>query len=430
MGDERQLSGADLPVRVAELLTEPGYRSLLAQVRARLEAYGQPARITLQGLDTQERGALADLLGRRRRPGATTTVPIDELDRSLRASRVGAGLVEVLEAVGGPLEDRRDGTRRRGEAWTLVYDGLAERAAGRAELEAWLAAVRSDGLLARLGGEPDAARELGDLALDVLDRLPADAVPLSVLAAEVTGDPHRLDAGTPLATLVLRGAAELVGRAGLPTGARERRRLWSEVGVVCDPLSSSVLVLGLRASGIDLVAGLLCDHAGFGEPVRLTLRQLMNAAELPYERTTVSICENPAVMVAAADAFPNGCTPLVCTEGVPDAAADRLLGDLRAAGCELRFHTDFDGGGLRIGNLLHERFGASPWRMSSADYERALQRATVTTGLRSLATEARWDADLAATMREHGRVISEEQVLDDLLADLADLADLTDPGAA
>lgn len=420
LGDDRQLTSTGLHDRVAELLAQPGYAALLAQVRERLEAYGRPGRVTVQGLDPSARDALADLLGRRRRPAASTTVEIEELDRSLRASRVGAGLVEVLEAAGGPLRDRRGEKRDRQAAWDGVHDDLEQRVAGRPELEAWLEGLRADGLLVRLGREPDEGRRLGTSAAAVLGRLPADAVPLSVLANDVTGDPHALDAGAPLATLVLRGAAELTGRGGLPSGARERRRLWSEVGVVCDPLSSSVLVLGLRADGIHLVAGMLREHATYREPLRLTLRQLADE-RLPYECTTVSICENPAVMVAAADRFHDeGCGPLVCTEGVPDAAADRLLRDLRHAGCELRFHTDFDAGGLRIGNLLHERFDAAPWRMGVGDYRRALATGAMTSALRTAIPEARWDGELAGALREHGRVVSEEQVVAELLTDLAD----------
>lgn len=403
---------------MAELLDEPGYGTLFGQVRERLETYGRPARITLQGLDAPARDALADLLGQRRRPAATTTVHVEELDRSLRSSRVGTGLVEVLEAAGGPLRDRRDENRRRRAAWDAVHDELAARVEGRSQYQVWLDALRSDGLLARLGGRPEDALRLGAWAVDALEQLPADGLPLSVLAAEVTGDPHSLDAGAPLATLVLRGAAELTGRTGLPSGARERRRLWSEVGVVCDPLSSSVLVLGLRAAGLDLLAQTLSDHAGLGEPLRVTLRQLVNAGQLAHERSTVSICENPAVMVAAANALAEQCGSLVCTEGIPDAAADRLLRDLRDAGCQLRFHADLDGGGIRVGNMLNERFGAAPWRMCADDYERAVQTARVTTELRTSLAEARWDPDLAATIRRHGRAVAEEQVLADLLEDL------------
>lgn len=425
--------------RVAELLAQPGFAALLGQVRERLETLGRPLRVTLHDLDADARGALADLLGRRHRPAATVTVTIDDLDASLRRSRVGAGLFAVLEAAGGPLGDRRDDARQRRAAWDDVFAELDRRVAQRSEvggrvarrpelggeaaprpdLRAWLAAVRGDGLLKRLAADPDDARRLGAAALDVLERLPADAEPLSVIAAATTGDPHGLDPGAPLATLVLRGAANLTGRDGVPPTARERRQLWSEVGVICDPLSSSVLVLNLRASGSDLVTATLADHAGFGEPVRLTLRQLVNAGSPSWRRADVSVCENPAVMIAAADALADTCRPLVCVEGMPDAAADRLLRALRAAGCALRFHTDFDRGGIRIGNVLAGRYGADPWRMRAPDYADAVGRVARTGVLPPGGAPAVWDDRLLGAMERLGRTVAEEQVLGDLLGDLS-----------
>lgn len=91
------LGGADLRARVEALLAEPGYAALLGAVRARLDAAGLPASVTLRDLDPAAGRALADLLGRRQLPPRTVRVRLEEVDRSLRASRVGAGLVDVLE---------------------------------------------------------------------------------------------------------------------------------------------------------------------------------------------------------------------------------------------------------------------------------------------------------------------------------------------
>ena len=83
------------------------------------------------------------------------------------------------------------------------------------------------------------------LLLDLLWRLPASGVLLQVLASELCGDAHALDAGQPLGTLLVRAAAFLAA-APPPTTAAERRHLLAQLGVLCDPLSCDVLVLGLR----------------------------------------------------------------------------------------------------------------------------------------------------------------------------------------
>lgn len=83
----------------------------------------------------------------------------------------------------------------------------------------------------------------------------------------------------------------------------------------------------------------------------------------------VYVCENPAVVAAAAERLSAGCAPLVCVEGQPKAAAHRLLGQLVEAGARLLYHGDFDWPGLAIANQLFNRHGATAWRFQAAGYE-------------------------------------------------------------
>jgi hypothetical protein len=59
------------------------------------------------------------------------------------------------------------------------------------------------------------------------------------------------------------------------------------------------------------------------------------------------VCENPAVVAAAADRLGDRCRPLVCTNGQPFGAARRLLTSL-AAGAELRVRAGDDPAGQQI----------------------------------------------------------------------------------
>lgn len=414
-----QLTRGEVADELSALLSRPGYAALLAAVRARLEAGGAPRTLTLQGLDPDARQALADLLSRTRLPGTTERIHIDELDAALRTSRVGAGLVEVLETTGGPLADRRSARAAARGEWAALWDRLEDHPlTAREGVRAWLDALREQGVLARLAGSdgPGEAATLAEAALEVIRRLPASGVPLAVLASEACHDPHALDPGKPAATLVLRWAAAFTSRDNVPVLARDRRQLWSDVGVTCDPLSASVLVLGLRARGHGLLATTLAAHADAGEPLRLTLRQLLGHP-LASLHGRVHICENPAVVAAAANRLGAACRALVCVEGMPDTAGDRLLGML-ATGAPLAFHCDFDWGGVRIGNVLATRFGATPWRYRSADYESALAAGRAGTPLAPATLEAAWDPILGSALRAAGRRVDEEAVLDRLLDDL------------
>jgi uncharacterized protein (TIGR02679 family) len=278
--------------------------------------------------------------------------------------------------------------------------------------------VRATGLLRRLSRD-DAriGRSLLEQARAVANRLPATGIPLAELAASATGDSHALDQGQPVGTLVMR-LASVLGRNGSAEQSHDRRDIWANVGVLCDELSAPVLVLNLRAAETTLAGHALAIHADLGEPYRLSTRQLLRQAPdlAPVvSGRTVFVCENPSVVAAAANQLGVRSAPLVCVEGQVKTAARLLLDRLAAAGARLMYHGDFDWGGVRIANVVIARCGALPWRYSSADYRAAPPGAA----LKGSSASACWDAELEDAMLASGRVVYEEQVLADLLADLA-----------
>lgn len=97
----------------------------------------------------------------------------------------------------------------------------------------------------------------------------------------------------------------------------------------------------------------------------------------------------------------------------------RLLRLLVDAGARLRYHGDFDWGGLRIGNLVLDRLPVTPWRFDAAAYH-AAAGSELAAPLTGRPADASWDPSLADAMRELGRQVEEEAVLDPLLADLDD----------
>ncbi len=409
--------------QVHELLGAPEYSRLFTAVRRRLEQGGdaEPRTVGIRGLTGTEREALASLFGRAAMPDVCVSIDLAELDACLRRSRVAAGLREVLEALGGPLRDRR-AERRAGE---VLKEEFWERARShpvvreRRELLAWLSDLRTRGLLtrsARAAGLPE--EDLLEQALSVLSRLPADGQLLSVMAAETTSDAHALDAGQPLASLVLRACARLAGWPSTPTGTADRRRLWAALGVTCDPLSSNVLVLGLRPPGPSRLARNLRECAQCGEPSRITLRELTRQPLSAGDALRVYIFENPAIPAAAADRLAGSSPPIVCLDGQPSTASLTLLDMLSQSGANLLFHCDFDWAGLRIGNHLVEHLQAAPWRFSAPDYLAAVSGREDGVSLSGNPTEALWDANLTAAMRRTGRAIYEEQMLDHLLSGL------------
>lgn len=402
-------------------LGRPELRRLWTEVRDRLERLGAPrGTALLTGAAEEERRAAADLLGLATVPGGELRIRLDRLDRVLRESRFGVDLRTALEILDGPLRDRRGERAEERDRRQKLWEDAARHpvVASRPALQQWLDELRAGGLLRRLGGRT-CERLLLEQALAVLTALlPASPmVRLPVLASQVLGDSHALDAGRPVAALVLRALAREADRQP-PRGAAERRSLWEQAGVVADDLSCQVLVLGLAPVGDGRVGESLRALAAAGEPARITLRQLIHGDLAFPPGLEIRICENPVVVAAAADRWGSACPPLVCLEGFPSYAAQTLLARLASQGATFLYHGDFDWDGLRIANKLREIVPFHPWRFTAADYRQALAAGGERPPLRSRPVDSCWDADLAGALVEGGVAVEEETVLAELLEDL------------
>ncbi|MGH8909818.1 MAG: TIGR02679 family protein [Egibacteraceae bacterium] len=410
----------DVAERLRATLGTPELDWLIGRVRRRLER-GDPINGTavLRDPTAAQRAALEALLGRTPRNPGRLTIDLAELDLLVRHAGLADGLADAIVTLTGPFTDRRAETMRWARAWADVIEEAMERVERRPPLDDWLRTIALNGLLTRLSRrDPKEADRLLTAALDVTDRLPAQPVTtLARLAAETLDDSHALDYGRPEGTLAIRAAAALSG-IDLADDANGRRDTWASVGVLCDELSAPVLALNLRAGDRSLTSRALTLHAESGEPARLTLRQLLRHQPQfspAITGATVFACENPAVVAVAADRLGPASAPLVCLDGQRKTAARTLLGLLGAAGIQLAYHGDFDWGGIRIGNVMVRDHAARPWRFSTPDYQATRGGAP----LSGDPVPARWDPALAPALQDAGRAVHEEQLLDDLLTDLA-----------
>ena len=407
------------------LLGGPTYQRLWERARAHLERNGGEivGSVSIPSPTAEERAAVGAVLGRHRKAAGTIRVEVAALDGALRQSALGLGLVDWLEETGGPLRDRRaEAASARARLDALWAEAADSTFAGDAWFADWLEGLRRDGLPTRFA--PGAEDELLADAIATMERLPVAGgrVSLAVLASQVTGDTKRLT-DTAVATLVLRGLAH---RYDVPRArsAGERRELWARVGIVVDDLSSHALVLDLPAHGPSMLGSWLSDAALIGEPFRLTLRQLVDTGEPFLHPAVVHVCENPAVVMEAAERLGEECAPLVCTEGQPSDAVRLLLRELVLAGCDLRVHADLDAAGVRIvGGVLARaealRPGsAAPWRMGRDDYEAAVAALPALEPLDGEVPSTPWDPGLSAALDAAGVRVFEEQVIDELLDDL------------
>ena len=405
--------------RVEDLLGHPELKWLIDRIERRM-ASGRDLEgtVTLRHPSDAERAAIDRLLGREPSRGTSLTVSLERIDDLLRRAEICSGLRAAVVLLRGPVVDRSEENRRLRETWRDIFD-RARRDVVVAAWREWIDELEARGTLRRLARrDPESARQQLNRALRVLERLPAEDLPLAEFSARVLGDSHALDAGTPVATLVLAALSREQGKER-PQSAGERREQWASVGVICDGLSWPVLTLGLPAVGTGFTDAALSQHAAAGEPYRISTRQLLrHPPTFDAHRLggIVYVCENPMVVEAAAERLGVRCAPLVSIEGQPKTAARLLLTRLTESGVRLRYHGDFDWAGVRIANLIIERHSAEPWRLGEDDYRRATELGSKT--LRGTPTDASWDAGLCPAMLEAMRQIDEEAVLEDLLEDL------------
>lgn len=395
-------------------LDRPELARLWQATRNRLERNGlkiTTSPIQLHDLDDAEIAAICALLAERRPAGNAVRVSLARLDTILRSSPAGIGVVEVLEALEGPIDDRRARSSAKHSAEAATWDAAhAHRAALDPDVQAWLTSVKRRGRLTRLGGVDPAGSLV--TALNCVEwlmtrRATTSQSPLAVVSAELLGDAHALDVATAVGTLVW-DAVMTISTIDKPRAA------WKSFGVQLDDVSTSALAFMIPGE-----PGSLLGAASAGaEPIRVTHRMLDRGLGLAVRAgDIVSVCENPAIVMVAADRLGFACGPLICLEGQPSGATSRLLASVRQAGATLRVHTDFDLGGIAIASHIIQRFEASPWQMGRDDYLLALEGPT--TDLAQQIGGISWDPTLADAMNAHRRAVHEESLASTLLAELS-----------
>lgn len=405
------------PERLRRLLGGPDMERLRRRLRERLVRGGADT-LTLTRSTPEERAAVERLLGRSPRSGSSLRISLSEVDATIARAGIAAGLREALEALDGPIHDRIAEQEAETQRWQDLFGAVRERT-HRLDLADWLDELAAKGLLKRLArGNPHLAAILLEQSLTVLEALPEPGLNRSTLAARCLGDAHGLDPGQPVAALVRR-ALYRHWRGGIGDDRPDERTIWAHAGIlVGGDITSTALVYQLPVRNDTPGSQLLHVQNQASEPAYLTLRQLLrHPPHWDCRGSEIFVCENPTVVAEAAERLGTRCAPLVSTCGRPGAAVWQLLEQLRDAGARLRYRADFDWAGLSIMNSVFRRFEARPWRMDTATLHRHAQ--TPGPPLEGHPVLAIWDEGLKTALAARGTALHEEQLLEDLLADLA-----------
>ena len=429
--------GACTESNLAPLLN-PNLRWLFEQIAGTADRRGDPALVTGQlrvqvCSDPVGRSAATGLLGGRQlRPGQGITIELSTLTERLRtrgpALTPGAA---AAHAVGRPLAVKARARAITDELTTVLRRDFLEQherlladaqvcdlprdagqLLGQDGTNVW-ERMRRTGSVGRLRASEHPRRLLvqATAVLAHLIRSPA-STDRRMLAQNAAGDPHALDAGSPLAGLVLA----ILTAAGSVNPSPRSRDAFRQVGVTGDDALGGLLLVGLTPAGWYVPDGTL-----LAMPPRELER--LHWPIPPHPGAWVFVTENPSIASAAADQdalTTRPASPLVCTSGTPSALEIQALARLSAQGWRIAVRADFDNAGLgHVRALLHGIPNSVPWRMDTGHYLRSLQGPWQTGArLRDMTDDAApWDPRLVPTMREHGSAGYEEGLLPLLLAD-------------
>jgi uncharacterized protein (TIGR02679 family) len=406
-------------------LLDPRLAWLWEQVAAAADRRGDPA-LASGILDIRAptgpdpRAAAGGLLGGRGlRAGQSRRVDLADLaDRlRVRGPLLTPGAV-AAHATGRALAtraraeaDRTDGERRLHEAFVETLSAKSPRVAGGLDREVVWAALRRTGWVARLLSAGDASSLLQRVN-GVLAALPPDTarVDRRRLASDVTGDPHALDGGTPLAGLTLA----ILAANGTIRPRQRPRSAWADIGVECDDVTGGLVAVGMVPAGWTVPPG---------AAITLSAR-VLSRCEWPragVDERWVFVTENPSVAAAAAELAADCEVRLLCTDGTPSRREIDAIARLAAVGWRVAVRADFDEAGLaHVGAVLAAVPAATPWRMGADDYLSSVScDGAAGTALDVVRMpDAPWDPRLAETMRATGAAAYEEALLPMLLRDL------------
>ncbi len=382
--------------RAVDFFIRAGLTRLLEKLRAKYIAEGQVrGQVVLEESSAAERREIASFLGRPPYRDSTIRVRLVEIDQALRNSGFACSLLDVLTAFrpSEPLETRQE--RRTAHALhqadfrqslLSIVAELPESSRGRSWLLNGLHGL--EWLFAHYKNAPVAEqeRQLATISyiVGLLDQLPAAQMPerLALFAQRTSGDPHALDSNRPAGRLLLLALSDLSNDATPPQERAHALRLYNDVGLLVDTISSSVAVFNLtgaitRSGEIDP----LPQTAG-ARVLLLPQRQLLEWSSAQAACADIYVFENPQVFEEVIDALlrqdRHGVLPtLVCTAGWPSVAALLLLDQLLASSPEniLHYSGDFDLKGLQIAAHLLARYPGrcQPWRFDPEAYLQALQ---------------------------------------------------------
>lgn len=367
---------------------QPGFDRVFSEMWKKWKSYGKAAgKIKIKSASEEEKRALGGFLGRKFWEEDVEFLFAD-FEKALGETRFrGVSLKALLENYSGETlitnqEQKAREERQKTAFWSRLTEWLEKRGAEAVPALSWVRAMserRQYGymMVTGLWKSSEAAAEMMIRnvceAYIMTGEAKDEGIPLAVLAARVTGNPHYFDRGQNAAALLLQAIC-LAGDKEVPTDAAGVRQAYREAGIVTDEIASTVVFyrLHMRKRGSDYeVMEAFCRAR---EPGILSLVNLAGVESVWAEEGRAYVVENEMVFSYLANCFQEREVTLLCTSGQLSGAAQRLIQMLCENGTEVYYSGDMDPEGIDIAERLWRKYPQRLhiWRMETLDYLDAL----------------------------------------------------------
>ncbi|MDO5573787.1 MAG: TIGR02679 domain-containing protein [bacterium] len=198
-------------------------------------------------------------------------------------------------------------------------------------------------------------------------------IPLAVIAAQVSGNPHYLDRGSTFGNLFMQGICSIQGRE-YPKSAVEWKERLLGAHILPDDISSMVTTLGIHLQIGEHIHPAVEAFCSMREPLILTALNLREVSSAWVDTKRVYIVENEMVFSYLAGRIGENKTALMCTSGQIRNAAFEVIDLLIKNDTEIYYSGDMDPEGMGIADRLWRKFPERVriWRMSAEDYQNAV----------------------------------------------------------
>ena len=379
----------------AYLGSQRGYQRCMKELRKKWKSYGKVAgRITLKETTEEERRAIGGIVGKIFYD-KDICFSFAEFEQGMQRTRFApVNMQEVLEAYFGEKLSTNQGQKeeqqkKKTEFLNGIRAHFFERAGSGSMVFLWMQAMISHKkygyqlLIREYKKDRQQAEILAKNVGNTLFQLEGiketgNELPLAVLAADISGNPHYFDRGTTPGQLLMHAVCYWKEEE-MPESAHQWRELLFAAGIVPDNVSSMVHAYGLHLQTKDGWHPAYDAFCRLGEPYVITMENLRGITGACAEGKRVYIVENEMVfsyLLERAGKRQGGHLTLLCTSGQLRAVALELIPLILAGGSDIYYSGDIDPDGIGIADRLWQKFGdrIHIWRMSPADYEISLSK--------------------------------------------------------